>query len=84
MTPEEQYDAVMTGLDPAVAQAVILKFLFIKTAQIDGSLDAMVPVLGSIAARVGVTAAQLERMQHRQATIIDGHEEGTTHAVPRV
>jgi|BogFormECP12_OM2_1039638.scaffolds.fasta_scaffold04682_9 hypothetical protein len=62
MTPGEQYDALAAATDPAVMQATVLKFLFMKTAEIDASLEALTPVIGAIAGRVGVSAAQIRRL----------------------
>lgn len=68
MTAEEQYDALAAATDPAVMQATVLKFLFMKTAEIDGSLEALTPIIGAIAARVGVSSPEVRRLAEKAAS----------------
>jgi hypothetical protein len=60
-TPEERLEALVDGADPIEAMLAMTKWLFIKTAEIDGTLTAQTQMLGLIAGRLGIAGDDLRK-----------------------
>lgn len=76
-TPEQQLKEIIDGQEPERAMLALLQWQFIKLAELDGTVNAIMPVLGLVAKRMGITGKELDRAFDDYAT---GHGMGI--AVP--
>ena len=58
----DQLEAIMRAAAPEDGVMVLLQYIFVKVAEIDGSVQALTPVIGAIAGRVGVSGAEIRRL----------------------
>jgi hypothetical protein len=61
-TPAEQLQAFIDGPDQAEATLAMTKWMFIKTAEVNGTLKAHTQILAAIARRLGITADEFREL----------------------
>ena len=62
-----ELDALLTSIPPEEAQLTLLKFIFIKVTEIDGSLGALTPVIGAMAGKLGIRGEQIRPLIEKYA-----------------